>query len=140
MFTTNQIQEGIKEYESRLRESYKIIEEHTAVVQSLERWLNHLKDMQDLPKVPMRTDKFDVSEKPQWKTNVQLYEHILNLKGHPMHITDLLEAALSFGLKQKGTADPVRQLRNSLNSTKRIVKVGKGKWWIAEKPLPEGYH
>ena len=51
--------------------------------------------------------------------------------GQPMHVTDILDAARTAGVRQKGTAPPIKRLRNVLNGAKtRFYNVGNNHWWV----------
>ena len=76
--------------------------------------------------------------KRKGKTNNSIYQEIILSHGKPMHVTDILDAASTAGVRQKGTAPPIKRLRNVLNGAKkRFYNVGNNHWWVVGKPLPE---
>ena len=72
------------------------------------------------------------------KPNAQLYEDIIREHGRPMHMRELLNAALDRGMKRKnGAALDAKSLQSALSSCKRIANLGGNRWWLAGVPDPD---
>ena len=72
------------------------------------------------------------------KPNAQIYEDIIREYGRPMHMRDLLNAALDRGIRRKnGAALDVKSLQSALSSCKRLVNLGGNRWWLAGVPAPD---
>ena len=72
------------------------------------------------------------------KPNSQLYEDIIREHGRPMHMRELLNAAIDRGVKRKsGAALDEKSLQSALSSCKRLVNLGGNRWWLAGVPAPD---
>ena len=141
ILTTN-----VLEIEAELEEAKKESQKYSDLVKLLEQLLENGKQIAEFKSAYPETEApvghqfpdHTPIRKREGKTNNEVYEEIILAFGKPMHVTDILDAARAAGVRQKGTAAPLNQLRNVLNGAKtRFYNVGNNHWWIVGRPLPE---
>ena len=73
------------------------------------------------------------------KPNSQLYEDIVREHGRPMHMREILNAALDRGMKQQKTGTNLNRkaLQSALSSCKRLENLGGNCWWLVGVPVPD---
>lgn len=137
---------NFEELEIELEEAKKEAKKYTDFVELLQLQLETTKRNAEFKSAHPETEVVIGHQAPdgspirkrKGKTNNQIYEELILAFGQPMHVTDILDAARTAGVRQKGTAPPIKRLRNVLNGAKtRFYNVGNNHWWVVDKPLPE---
>ncbi len=98
----------------------------------------HQNDMATiLSRYDIGTERLSRNHPTPGRPNNQVFQEILEEAGKPLYLDDILTRAVRRGVKFKGTKNPPRkQLRTSLNGSKRFALIGPNTWWLADRPVP----